>query len=219
MAIRATSDRRMWRLPAVRVGFSNAYAFVATLVLTTIALAACSGDDAPTTSNEVSDDASSTSAAVAIPPATAIPPGLNDIDLPEDIEPLAFSFTHVDLTGADRAPRPMAMLVADTFERRIRGLMFRDELPFETGMLFAFPAPTNSPFWNKDTPLDLDLALLSVEGEILELLILVALDTELVTPTVEYSFAVEMPQGWFLANSYTVGDRFTIPDGVVGLAE
>ena len=111
------------------------------------------------------------------------------------------------------------MLVADTFERRIRGLIFRDELPFETGMLFAFPAPTNSPFWNKDTPLDLDLALLSAEGEILEVLTLVALDPKLVTPTVEYSFAVEMPLGWFLGNSYSVGDRFTIPQGVVGLAE
>ncbi len=219
MAFRATSDRRPWRPPAVRVGLSAAYTFATTLVLAGIALAACSGDDTLATSTENPDDTASASAAVAIPPATAIPAGLNDIELPVDVEPLAFSFTHVELIDTDLVPRTMAMLVADTFERRVRGLMFRGELPLETGMLFAFPAPTNSPFWNKDTLLDLDLALLSAEGEILEILILVALDTELVMPTVEYSFAVELPQGWFDANSYSVGDRFRIPAGVVGLTE
>jgi uncharacterized membrane protein (UPF0127 family) len=219
MAFRATSDRRPWQPPAVRVGVSAAHAFVTTLVLAGIALAACSGDDTPAASSEMPDDAGSASAAVAIPPAATIPAGLNDVELPVDVEPLDFSFTRVELTGADRVPRLMAMLVADNFERRTRGLMFRDELPLETGMIFAFPAPTNSPFWNKDTPLDLDLALLSAEGEILEIRILVAFDTELVTPTVEYSFAVELPQGWFDANSYSVGDRFSIPEGVVGLTE
>ena len=219
MAIHATSVRRTWRLSAIGVGFSTAYSIATALVLAAIAGSACGDDGAIGPSEEILDEASTAPAAVAISPAKAIPAGINNVDLPGDLNPIAFSFTHVALTDADREARTMDMLVADTFARRTRGLMFRKELPSETGMLFAFPAPTNSPFWNKDTPLDIDLALLSTEGESLELLTLVALEAKLVTPTVEYSFAVEMPQGWFLANSYGVGDRFVIPAGVIGLAE
>ena len=113
----------------------------------------------------------------------------------------------------------MAMLIADTFERRTRGLMFRTGLPLNTGMLFAFPAETNSPFWNKDVPFDLDIAFLTEAGEIQEILTLVALDTELITPELPYSFAVELPHEWFATNGYAIGARFLIPDGVVGLTE
>ena len=222
----ASAELGQQRAPGLRVGLSAAFAFIATLLLAAIPLTACGGDDeppaiddVPAPNNEILNQAALAFAPVAIPPATAIPSGINEIDLPEDVEPVAFSFTQVELIDGDRDPRSMAMLVADTFDRRTRGLMFRDGLPSNTGMLFAFPAPTNGPFWNKDVPFDLDLAVLSAEGEIQEILILVALNTELVTPLTEYSFAVEMPLGWFDLNAYSVGDRFVIPEGVVGLTE
>lgn len=47
--------------------------------------------------------------------------------------------------------------VADTAEKRRRGLMYRTELGTDEGMLFAFPEERDHAFWMKNTPLSLDL--------------------------------------------------------------
>jgi uncharacterized membrane protein (UPF0127 family) len=47
--------------------------------------------------------------------------------------------------------------VADTTEKRARGLMFRDSLPKELGMLFTFAAPQAWSFWMKNTRIPLDI--------------------------------------------------------------
>lgn len=47
--------------------------------------------------------------------------------------------------------------VADTTEKRARGLMFRDSLPEDRGMLFTFPEPQHWTFWMKNTRLALDI--------------------------------------------------------------
>jgi len=59
--------------------------------------------------------------------------------------------------------------LAETQEKQALGLMFRDELPDDHGMLFIFPVEGKKSFWMKNTriPLDIfyfdkDLALVSV---------------------------------------------------------
>lgn len=47
--------------------------------------------------------------------------------------------------------------VADTTEKRARGLMFRDSLPEDRGMLFTFPEPQHWSFWMKNTRIALDI--------------------------------------------------------------
>ena len=91
----------------------------------------------------------------------------------------------------------VGVLVADTIERRVRGLMFRTSTPPNRGMLFAFPVATTTPFWNQNTPQDLDIAFLGPDGTIQEILTLSALDTVLVYAEESYHYAVEMPRGWF----------------------
>lgn len=157
--------------------------------------------------------------ATALPPASEIPPGLNTATLPPDTEVVEFNFTRVSLIAPGRSAVTLDMLVADTFERRTRGLMFRESLPANTGMLFAFPAPTTSPFWAKDTWFDLDIAFLDEAGQVLEILALEAESTELIQPEAEYLYAVELPQGWFAERGYGLESRFLVPPSVEGFAE
>ena len=150
----------------------------------------------------------------AMPPAT-----IDDtLQLPDGIDPVAFPYTTIRLRANGRS-ESLGMLVADTFERRTRGLMFRSALPADTGMVFAFPADTDGPFWNNDTHMDLDIAFLSIEGEIQEILRLTAGSTELVAPEEPYRYAVEMAAGWFATRGVEPGDRFVLPATLVGTAQ
>jgi uncharacterized membrane protein (UPF0127 family) len=47
--------------------------------------------------------------------------------------------------------------LADTDEKRTLGLMFRDSMPDDQGMLFIFPGETRRSFWMKNTRIPLDI--------------------------------------------------------------
>ena len=47
--------------------------------------------------------------------------------------------------------------LADTQDKRALGLMFRDSLPDDHGMLFIFPGETRRSFWMKNTRIPLDI--------------------------------------------------------------
>lgn len=139
--------------------------------------------------------------------------------LPPGVEPVTFNMVEIRLDRVGNVPGALTVAVADTVERRTRGLMYRIHLLPDSGMLFAFPTETNSPFWNKNTPLDLDIAFLDAEGNVLAVHHLARYSEELLAPEVLYLYALEMPGGWFAINGVGVGARFLIPDTVEGLAE
>ncbi len=47
--------------------------------------------------------------------------------------------------------------IADTREKQALGLMFRDHLPADHGMLFIFPSEAPRSFWMKNTRIPLDI--------------------------------------------------------------
>ena len=62
--------------------------------------------------------------------------------------------------------------IADTREKQALGLMFRDSMPADQGMLFIFPGEAPRSFWMKNTriPLDImyfdkDLKLVSISAD------------------------------------------------------
>ncbi|MXY79411.1 MAG: DUF192 domain-containing protein [Chloroflexi bacterium] len=110
----------------------------------------------------------------------------------------------------ERAPEPGLTIdveLADTPERRRRGLMFRERLPPGAGMLFLFPADRRTGFWMRDTRVPLSIAFIGADGRIQEIRDLQPLDETIVAPADEYRWALEVVQGWFAANDVTVGDR------------
>ena len=56
--------------------------------------------------------------------------------------------------------------IAERAADRMRGLMFRERMEENQGMLFVFPAEEPLSFWMKDTPLPLDIIFLGADRTI-----------------------------------------------------
>jgi len=64
--------------------------------------------------------------------------------------------------------------IAATDRQRSMGLMFREEMPADHGMLFLFEGEGQRYFWMKNTPLTLDIIYIGATGKIVS----IAADTE-----------------------------------------
>ena len=101
--------------------------------------------------------------------------------------------------------------VADTQLSRSRGLMHRESLEENTGMLFVFPDVGHYSMWMKDTYIPLSVAFINEYGVILNIA-----DMWPQTRTAHDSsgiakYALEMNIGWFSARKIAAGTQ------VVGL--
>ncbi len=59
--------------------------------------------------------------------------------------------------------------IADDEAERNQGLMFRQPLPDDRGMLFHFQTPEHASFWMHNTPSSLDIIFIGVDGRILNI--------------------------------------------------
>jgi len=96
--------------------------------------------------------------------------------------------------------------VADTFEKKLTGLMFRKELGKDEGMLFCFDKPQKPVFWMKNTYLPLSLAFIDANGIILQLEDLKPEDLTPVAAKEKVLYALEVNKGWFEQNKIKTGD-------------
>jgi len=53
--------------------------------------------------------------------------------------------------------RTFSVEIADTQEKQALGLMFRDSMPADEGMIFVFPDEARRSFWMKNTRIPLDI--------------------------------------------------------------
>ncbi len=95
--------------------------------------------------------------------------------------------------------------IAATPVDRQQGLMFRETMPANHGMLFVFDEVAGHCFWMKNTPLPLTIAFIDEAG--------VLINTANMTPFNEIShcpsrpakYALEMNQGWFVKHHIKEG--------------
>jgi uncharacterized membrane protein (UPF0127 family) len=96
--------------------------------------------------------------------------------------------------------------VADTPQTSANGLMFRDSLPADHGMLFIFEEPETASFWMKNTKIPLSIAYIDSAGKILEIRSLKPFDeTPVPSASGEVAFALEVNDGWFKRNGVSTG--------------
>ena len=104
--------------------------------------------------------------------------------------------------------------IARTPDERAQGLMYRDELPDDTGMLFVFQDVQIRSFWMANTYVALDIAYISVSYVIVDIQQMEPLVTDSYPSTEPSMFALEVPQGWFAEHGVEVGDQAQIEFGI-----
>lgn len=65
-----------------------------------------------------------------------------------------------------RGPVAVSVEIVSTPDTRERGLMYRNDLGTNAGMLFLFPREEPQQFWMKNTPLPLDMIFISTSRSI-----------------------------------------------------
>lgn len=102
--------------------------------------------------------------------------------------------------------------LATTAKSRAMGLMYRERLPVNHGMLFVFETYASC-FWMRNTPLPLSIAFIDAQGIVTRIAHMQPLSDAEHCPSQPSPYALEMHQGWFERNGVAPGDR------VLGLPE
>lgn len=107
---------------------------------------------------------------------------------------------------------------ATTFERG-KGLMYRESLGENNGMLFVYTEPTANKFWMKNMLIPLDMIFINSEYEIIYIVEdaqpCEADPCEKYGPDSEYSYVLEVNAGWVAAHdTVSLDDKlvFYLPD-------
>jgi uncharacterized protein len=104
--------------------------------------------------------------------------------------------------------------VAATADERAEGLMYRDEVPDGTGMLFVFQDSQPRAFWMANTYVALDIAYMDPSYRIVDIIAMDALITDSYPSSAPAMFALEVRQGWFGEQAISVGAQAQIVFGV-----
>jgi hypothetical protein len=100
--------------------------------------------------------------------------------------------------------------LADTPEKRERGLMFRKELADGHGMLFLFDEEAEHSFWMKDTLVPLDMIFVDSAGLVTGIVARARPLTLEPRSGGRCRTVLEVPGGWAEAHGVRVGDRMRV---------
>jgi uncharacterized membrane protein (UPF0127 family) len=101
--------------------------------------------------------------------------------------------------------------LAENEQQHAHGLMFREKLGQDEGMLFVFQDEKTRDFWMKNTLVDLDIGYFDRNKNLIDIQQMKAVTSVLQTKLPSYpskgpaQYALELPQGWFLKNKFPVG--------------
>jgi uncharacterized membrane protein (UPF0127 family) len=113
------------------------------------------------------------------------------------------------ITRANGEKLEMTIELARTEKEQATGLMGRQSVPDETGMLFIFKQPGQVGFWMKDTPLALSIAFIDQDGKILDIQDMEPFSLAVHSPGRNYLYALEVSKGYFARKGVQPGDTFT----------
>ena len=119
------------------------------------------------------------------------------------VEIIITNSTGVDVLLWVEAPS----VTSDEFSR---GLMWRESLPENQGMVFDWEEEVSVPFYMKNTTIPLSIAFISDSGVIVDIQDMEPLSLEIHAPSTPYRYALEVNRGFFEENNIAVGDRLKI---------
>ena len=108
----------------------------------------------------------------------------------------------------------LSVEIANTPKARAQGLMGRERLGENAGMLFVYKGDARRFFWMKNTRIPLSLAFIDKSGEVLEIIHLQPHKPGTRIPSYTSRHKVrrvlEVNQGWFLRNGFGLGARVSL---------
>lgn len=113
------------------------------------------------------------------------------------------------LLGADDNDVLIDVEIAESDEKRAEGLMSRESLPEDAGMMFVYFEPVRGGFWMKDTLIPLSIAFIDEEETIVQILDMDPCTKDpcpTYVPDQDYVAALEVNQGAFEEWGVGVGD-------------
>ena len=110
--------------------------------------------------------------------------------------------------------------IPSTPEAFSAGLMFRESLGKDSGMLFIFKEAGEKSFHMTNTTIPLDIAFINEDGIIESIKELKPLDETHVFSDAKVLYAIEVNRGWFTENNVQVGDKVleSLKDELLGNA-
>jgi uncharacterized membrane protein (UPF0127 family) len=102
--------------------------------------------------------------------------------------------------------------IASTVAARNTGLMMRDSMPADHGMIFVFSEPDTHSFWMKSTRIPLDIVFIDQGGTIRSIQQMKPYSLKSVSPPVAIKYAIELNEGAAAKAGANVGDKIAIPD-------
>jgi uncharacterized membrane protein (UPF0127 family) len=115
----------------------------------------------------------------------------------------------VTIVSADNSTRSTVKVeIADTPDARELGLMYRNHLDDNAGMIFVFPTANNAQFWMKNTVIPLDMFFADASGKILGIVANAQPYSEaLLGGYAGTLYVLEVNGGYAAAHHAAVGDR------------
>lgn len=176
-------------------------ATAAVLASVLLLVAACSDDGA----DGGQSDGSTTTTSATTPPAES------PAETGDSSTPISLPVTTVVFTNSAGERVELQVEIADEPGERSVGLMFRESMPEDAGMIFLYEEDHLGGFYMKNTLIPLSIAFVDAGGTIVDIQDMEPETVETHRPPEPYRNAIEANQGWFDRNGIDVGDTVDIP--------
>ncbi|MBO7093850.1 MAG: DUF192 domain-containing protein [Spirochaetia bacterium] len=97
--------------------------------------------------------------------------------------------------------------IADTPASKEKGLMGRESLDEDRGMLFVYDMDSRKSFWMKNTLIPLSIAYIAADGTIREIYDMEPLSKRIIDSRYSVRYALEVNQGAFQRHGVKEGDK------------
>lgn len=129
--------------------------------------------------------------------------GANDGNLPSENRTSKSNLPTITIDGV-----PLHVEIVQDAETRQKGLMHREELPEDQGMLFVFRTEHTLSFWMRNTFIPLDIAYISEDGIIVDIQRMEPVDDSKSYVSARPAlYALEVNAGWFEKHGIGVGSK------------
>ncbi len=108
--------------------------------------------------------------------------------------------------------------IADSEPRRVRGLMFQDQLPFDQGMIFVFDEPGLYSLWMLNMQFSLDMIWFDAAGNVVHIekdvppckTVVEITGCQSIVPENEATYVLEVTSGFVDHNNITKDSKLTL---------